>query len=156
MRFTQAHFSCLSRSLWTTSRPSGMSTTPHSLASSLSSANLLRLHLIPPSMSLMKTLNSSGPNMDAWGTPVIIDLHPDIEPLTTACWMWPFRQFHLHLTVHPSYSHLSNLERRMLMIFKVPSNPYHSMILWFYDLPFSRYLKSLKLSVYTRSNFIAN
>ena len=27
----------------------------------------------------MKILNSSGLNMDLWGTPLVTDLHPDIE-----------------------------------------------------------------------------
>ncbi|KAK4810657.1 hypothetical protein QYF61_007394 [Mycteria americana] len=55
MRFIQAHFSSLSRSLWMTSRTSGMSTAPLSL---VSSANFLRVHLISLSMSSMKILNS--------------------------------------------------------------------------------------------------
>ncbi|KAK4810857.1 hypothetical protein QYF61_008829 [Mycteria americana] len=62
MRFTQAHFSSLPRSLWMTSRPSGVSTAPLSL---VSSANLLRVHSISLSMSLMKILNSTGPSTDA-------------------------------------------------------------------------------------------
>ncbi|KAK4818489.1 hypothetical protein QYF61_014219 [Mycteria americana] len=60
MRFTQAHFSSLSRSLWMTSRSSSVSTAPLSL---VSSANLLRVHSILLSMSLMKILNSTGPTI---------------------------------------------------------------------------------------------
>ena len=38
-------------------------------------------------MSLMKILNSTGPNTDLWGTPLVTDLHLDIELLTTTLWM---------------------------------------------------------------------
>ncbi|KAK4814241.1 LOW QUALITY PROTEIN: hypothetical protein QYF61_012737 [Mycteria americana] len=93
MRFTQAHFSSLSRSLWMTSHPSGVSTAPHSL---VSSANLLRVHSISLSMSLMKILNSTGPSTDPCGTPPITDLHLDIEPLTATLWMLPSNQFLIH------------------------------------------------------------
>jgi len=61
MRFTWAHFSSLSRSLWMAFHPSGVSTAPFSL---VSSANLLRVHSLLLSMSLMKLLNSTRPNMD--------------------------------------------------------------------------------------------
>jgi len=44
----------------------------------------------------------------------IIDLHLDIETLTTIPWMQPSSQFLIHPTVHSSYPYLSNLERRML------------------------------------------
>jgi len=47
MRFARAHLSSLSRSLWTISLPSSVSTAPHSL---VLSAKLLRVHLIPLSM----------------------------------------------------------------------------------------------------------
>ena len=70
----------LSGSLWMPSCPSGVLTASLSL---VSSANLLRVHLIPLSMSLMKKLNSTGPNMDPQGTPLVTNLHLDIEPLTT-------------------------------------------------------------------------
>ncbi|KAK4825953.1 LOW QUALITY PROTEIN: hypothetical protein QYF61_003471 [Mycteria americana] len=70
-----------------------VSTGPLSL---VSSANLLRVHLIPLSMSLMKILNN-------------------IEPLTTTLWMRPSSQFLIHRTVHSSNPYLSNLERRMLI-----------------------------------------
>ncbi|KAK4807231.1 LOW QUALITY PROTEIN: hypothetical protein QYF61_024351 [Mycteria americana] len=56
MKFTWAHFSSLSRSLWMASLLSSISTAPLSL---VSSANLLRVHSIPLSMSLMKTQTSS-------------------------------------------------------------------------------------------------
>ena len=53
--------SSLSRSLWMASHPSGVLTAPHSL---VSSANVLRVHSIPLSMSLMKILNSTSPSTD--------------------------------------------------------------------------------------------
>jgi len=61
MRFTWAHFSRLSRSLWMASHLSGVSTAPLSL---VSSADLLRVHSVPLSRSLMKTLSSTHPSMD--------------------------------------------------------------------------------------------
>ncbi|KAK4813629.1 hypothetical protein QYF61_014389, partial [Mycteria americana] len=73
MRFTQAHFSSLSRSLWMTSRPSDLSTAPLSL---VSSANLLSVHLISLSMSLMKTLNSTGPTIDRYPLDATIQTIP--------------------------------------------------------------------------------
>jgi len=50
MRFTQAHLSSLSRFLWMTCHPSGMSATPFSL---VLSADLLRVHSVPLSRSLI-------------------------------------------------------------------------------------------------------
>ncbi|NXC18656.1 CL004 protein, partial [Corythaeola cristata] len=57
IRFAQAHLSSLSRSLWMACLPSSMFTTPHSL---VSSANLLRVHLIQLSLSPTKMLNNTG------------------------------------------------------------------------------------------------
>jgi len=51
MRFTRAHLSSLSRSLWMASLPSGVSTAPLNL---VSSAIWLRVHSIPLSVSLMR------------------------------------------------------------------------------------------------------
>ncbi|KAK4830007.1 hypothetical protein QYF61_008177 [Mycteria americana] len=51
MRFTPAHFSSLSRTLWVASHPSGISTTRPSF---VSSASLLRVHVVPSSKLLMK------------------------------------------------------------------------------------------------------
>ncbi|KAK4810863.1 hypothetical protein QYF61_008835 [Mycteria americana] len=78
MRFTQAHFSSLPRSLWMTSRPSGVSTAPLSL---VSSANLLRVHSISLSMSLMKILNSTGPTVDRY--PLDATIQPIPYPLNS-------------------------------------------------------------------------
>jgi len=62
MRVTQAHFLSLYRSIWMVSHPSGMST---ALLSLVLSAKLLREHLIPLSVSLMKILNSTCPNVES-------------------------------------------------------------------------------------------
>ncbi|KAK4826465.1 hypothetical protein QYF61_009192, partial [Mycteria americana] len=78
LRFTQAHFSSLPRSLWMTSHPSGMSTAPLSL---VSSANLLKVHLISLSMSLMKILNSTGPTVDLY--PLDETIQPIPYPLNS-------------------------------------------------------------------------
>ncbi|KAK4818403.1 hypothetical protein QYF61_012324 [Mycteria americana] len=79
MRFTRAHFSSLSRSLWMASCPSGMSTVPLSL---VLSANLLRVHSIPLPMSLMKILNSIGPTIDRYPLDATIQTipHPPNSP----------------------------------------------------------------------------
>ncbi|KAK4825966.1 hypothetical protein QYF61_003535 [Mycteria americana] len=59
--------------------PSGVSTAPLSL---VSSANLLRVHSIPLSMSLMKILNSTGPTIDHYPLDTIIQTipHPPNSP----------------------------------------------------------------------------
>jgi len=59
MRFAWAHLSSLSRSLWMASCSLGVLIAPLSL---VSSANLLRVHSIPLSISPTKMLNSAGPN----------------------------------------------------------------------------------------------
>ena len=60
-RFVEPHevYLGLSRSLWMASHTSGVSTEPYSV---LSSANLLRVHLTPLLMSLMKILRSIIPS----------------------------------------------------------------------------------------------
>ena len=119
--FTQAHFSSLSKSLWMVSLPLGVSTAPLILVSSV---HLLRVHSVSLSPSLMKILNSTGPSMDLWGTPLVTSAHLNIEPLTTTFWLQPSNQFLLLQTVHPSNSYLPNLERRMLWgtVSKAPHN----------------------------------
>ena len=89
MRFFYAHCLSLSSSLWMASCLSGMSSTPHCL---VPSSNLLRMHLISMSMSLMKILKRLSFSSDCWGMPLAIDLHLDIEPLTTALWVWSCNQ----------------------------------------------------------------
>ena len=69
----------LSRSLWMASLPSSKWIVPLSL---VTSANLLRLHSISPSTSLMKMLNNTGPSTDPWRTSLVTGLHLDVEPLT--------------------------------------------------------------------------
>ena len=73
IRFIWAHFSSLSRSLWMTFLPSSVST---AVLSSVSSANLLRVHVIPLSMTLIKMLKSIGPK-----TSPLRDITCDWPPL---------------------------------------------------------------------------
>ncbi|KAK4807049.1 hypothetical protein QYF61_018390 [Mycteria americana] len=73
MKFTWTHFSKLSRSIWMASLLSSISTAPLSL---VSSANLLRVHSIPLSMSLMKVLNIIGPTVDHYPLDATIQLIP--------------------------------------------------------------------------------
>ena len=70
-------------------------------------SKLLRVHSIPPSVSLIEMLKSSGPRMDPWGTPLITGLHLDMEPLTTALWLRPSNQFLIQHIVQPSNPSLS-------------------------------------------------
>lgn len=49
----------------------------------MSLANLLRVHYIPLSILLMKMLKTTRPGTGPWGTPHIIDLHLELEPLFT-------------------------------------------------------------------------
>ncbi|KAK4817028.1 hypothetical protein QYF61_026034 [Mycteria americana] len=59
-----------------------------------------------PTVSLMKILNSTGPN---------------IEPLTTILWMRPSSQFLVHQTVYPLNPSLSNLDSSCTLAFLTPS-----------------------------------
>ena len=65
IRFLSTQLSSLSRSHWMAAQPSGVSTTPPNF---VSSANLLRVHSIPSSRLLMKTLNKIKPTTSAWDT----------------------------------------------------------------------------------------
>jgi len=78
---------------------SGVPTTP---LSSVSSANLLRVHSVPSSSSLMKKLNKIGPSTDPWGTLQVTGLQLDSAPLMTTLRALPFSQFSVHLTVYSS------------------------------------------------------
>lgn len=63
----------------------------------------------------MKILSSSDPN--PWGTPLVTNVHQDIEPLTTILWMKLSKlsnQFLIHQVFNPSNTYLSNLESRVL------------------------------------------
>jgi len=60
-------------------------------------------------MPLTKMLNSTGPKMDPWKTPLMTSLHLDIQTLTTTLWLWPYNQFFTYLRVQSSNPYLSNL-----------------------------------------------
>lgn len=70
--FTCTHSSRLSRSLWMAFLLSSVSTAPHS---SVSSAYL---HSIPIYIT-DEVLNTISANRDLWATPLVADLHLDIE-----------------------------------------------------------------------------
>lgn len=73
------------------SLPSNISTTPHSLESF---ANLLRVHSVPLSVSLIKMSKSPGPSTDPWETPLnTTGFHLDAEPLATTLWVRLSSQF---------------------------------------------------------------
>lgn len=78
MRFLWAHFSSFFRSLWVTPHPTAVWT---ALLSLVSFTNLLRVHLMPLSVPLMKTLYSAAPSIDTWGTPLVTGVPQDPEPL---------------------------------------------------------------------------
>ena len=40
--------------------------------------------------------SASDPSTDSWGTPLITNLHPDTEPLTTTLWTRSCSQFFIH------------------------------------------------------------
>ncbi|XP_068788224.1 uncharacterized protein [Struthio camelus] len=79
-RVLSAQLSSLSRSLGMAAQSSGVSAPP---PSSVSAANLLRVHSVPSSRSLMNTLNKSGPRTDPWGTPLATGLQLDSAPFNT-------------------------------------------------------------------------
>ncbi|KAK4831737.1 LOW QUALITY PROTEIN: hypothetical protein QYF61_018867 [Mycteria americana] len=79
IRLVIAQLTSLSRSLCKVSLPSRESTAPPSL---VSSANLLNVHLIPASTSFIKTLKSTGPKTEPWGTPLVTGCEPDVTPFT--------------------------------------------------------------------------
>lgn len=64
-----------------------------------------------PAMSVMKILYNTGPGMDPSGTPLISDFQLDIEPLTTALWLWPPKQFCTEQSTHRI--HISSIYREM-------------------------------------------
>lgn len=75
------------------------------------SANQLKVHSVPLSISLTKMLNNTSPKSTC--EMPITGLLLDIEPLTTTFWVWPFSQFLIHQVVHPPNPHLSSLKTRM-------------------------------------------
>ena len=96
MKFLSAHFSSLSRSLWMAAQLCGVLVTCPSF---VSSANLVRLHSVPSSRSLMKVLNRTGPSIYSWGPLLVTGLQLDFVPLITTLWAWPFSQFSIHVSV---------------------------------------------------------
>ncbi|PKU42357.1 rna-directed dna polymerase from mobile element jockey- hypothetical protein [Limosa lapponica baueri] len=72
--------SILSRSRWMAAQSSGVSASPPSL---VSSANLLRIHSVLSSRSLINMLNKTGPSIDPWGTPLVTGLQLDPAPSIT-------------------------------------------------------------------------
>jgi len=97
MRFTWAHSSSLSKSLWMAYLPSSVSAASLSL---VSSQNFLRVHLVPLSTPLMKILNNIVPSTDPRGTPLVTGFHLDNELLTVTLCTQPSSQFLTHLTAH--------------------------------------------------------
>ena len=93
---------------WIVSLPSVISTT----LNLVTSANLLRAHVIPLSMWLIKMSNSTSLKMGSWRILLVTSLHLDIDPMTTTLWIWPSKQFFSHWIVYPSNLYLSNLEMR--------------------------------------------
>lgn len=72
IRFTRAHFSSLSGSLWMASLPSA--------------ANLLWVHSIPSSMSLIKEVQEYW-SQDCPLGDTVTSLHLDLKTLTTSIWL---------------------------------------------------------------------
>ena len=68
IRFIWNHLLSLSKSLWMAFLLSAESIAPLSL---IFSENLLRMHSISSSMSLIKMLKCTQPKTDSWGTPLI-------------------------------------------------------------------------------------
>ncbi|KAK4828887.1 hypothetical protein QYF61_001445 [Mycteria americana] len=66
------------------------------------SANLLRVHSIPSSRSLIKMLNRTGPNTEPRGTPLVTDRQLGLTPFTTTLWAQPSSQSFAQRSVHPS------------------------------------------------------
>ncbi|KAK4829093.1 hypothetical protein QYF61_002044 [Mycteria americana] len=90
IQLASAHRSSLSRSPCRAFLLSSRSILPPNL---VSSANLLRVHLIPLSRSLIKILNRTGPSTEPSGTPLVTSCHLDLTPFTTTLWVWPSSQF---------------------------------------------------------------
>ncbi|KAK4828032.1 hypothetical protein QYF61_022809 [Mycteria americana] len=97
IQLAQAHRSSLSRSLCRASLPSSRLTL---LPSLLSSANLLRVHSIPLSRSLIKILKKTGPKTKPWGTPLVTSCQLDLTLFTTSLWAQPSSQLFTQRGVH--------------------------------------------------------
>jgi len=72
----------------------------------------------------MKILNSIRPCVDPWAIPLVTDIQLDFVPLITMVWVWLFRQFSIHLTVHFSNICFLSFCMRMLQdtVVKILSN----------------------------------
>ena len=85
MRFFSAQLSSVCRSHWMAAQPSGVPAPPPSF---VSLANLLRVHSVPSSRSVMNKLNNTGPSTDPWGPPLATGLQLDSaaghNPLSSA------------------------------------------------------------------------
>lgn len=92
------HFPSPLRHLWMAAQLSGLSATPPSFVSPV---NLLRVHPVPLSRSLM-TLNRTGPSTDTRNTPTATSLQLDFVLLITILWARQLSQFLIHLTA-PTY-----------------------------------------------------
>lgn len=65
-------------------------------------------------VSLMEQLNSTDHSMDTWEAPLITVFHLDTESLVLTLSRWPFSQYFIYLTAHPS-----NLCPSILMVRKL-------------------------------------
>ena len=90
---------------------SDVSVTPSSF---ISSANLLRVHSILSSRSLMNILNKTGSSTSHWEHYLSTDLQLDSALMITTLWALPVSKFSIHLTVHSSIPHFLSLSTRML------------------------------------------
>lgn len=95
--FSLAHISSMSRSLWMAFLHSVVSA---ALLSLLLSPNLLKVHSVLLSSSLIKMLKSSGPKTDSWVTLGAINHNTLAMSI----------QFLIQTIVHPSKPYFSNLE----------------------------------------------
>lgn len=99
LRFFWTRFSSLPRSLWMVSPPSVVSTAPLSF---MLFTNLLRVHLMFLSQSLIKILNSNNPKTEPRCAPFVTGLLLDIEPFTRSLWVCPSTHYLIHQTVYHS------------------------------------------------------
>lgn len=59
----------------------------------------------PSSKSLMEKLNSTGPCIEPWGTPLLTGIQLDPVAVIKILWDLPLSQVSIHLTVHSSRLH---------------------------------------------------
>lgn len=88
MRLLLTCFSILLRALWTAAQPSGVSTTPPNF---IPFSNLLRVHSFLTPRSVMKRLNSIGPYINPWGTPLfrVWRVSHGVVTLPRCTFLWP-------------------------------------------------------------------